>query len=296
MLNDPRDLFASPERMAECPEIYAPRQTLDLTAAMANTSAQAETAAKKDRMIERAGANMDKVKTKQAERYRPTFSPRKEPVDKPATKCYIRGTDTNNSKEKPMSTFGEEEVAAERALDNELEIHLAKNDDLAGETEIAPAMRPVNDASLDATFIKAGNATFTVTSLGTGTRFTYKVQIAKDRQTGKRSENGPWFVSVLTGSDNTSDFQFMGTIFAAGEWNGNPTPEKFVFSQKSRITQDAPSAKAFSWLHRNLANPKLDQLVSIHHEGSCGRCGRKLTVPTSIESGYGPDCINKIEG
>ena len=30
------------------------------------------------------------------------------------------------------------------------------------------------------------------------------------------------------------------------------------------------------------------------HEGRCGRCGRKLTVPESIEAGYGPECINLV--
>jgi hypothetical protein len=36
--------------------------------------------------------------------------------------------------------------------------------------------------------------------------------------------------------------------------------------------------------------------VVIWHEGRCGRCGRRLTVPESIESGYGPECIGKIGG
>ncbi|MGQ4872128.1 MAG: DUF6011 domain-containing protein, partial [Candidatus Thorarchaeota archaeon] len=35
-------------------------------------------------------------------------------------------------------------------------------------------------------------------------------------------------------------------------------------------------------------NVALPEKVRIWHEGKCGRCGRRLTVPESIESGYGP--------
>lgn len=31
----------------------------------------------------------------------------------------------------------------------------------------------------------------------------------------------------------------------------------------------------------------------VWHEGRCGRCGRKLTVPESIETGIGPDCAKR---
>jgi hypothetical protein len=34
--------------------------------------------------------------------------------------------------------------------------------------------------------------------------------------------------------------------------------------------------------------------LEIWHEGRCGRCGRKLTVPESIHNGYGPECIHLI--
>jgi hypothetical protein len=34
--------------------------------------------------------------------------------------------------------------------------------------------------------------------------------------------------------------------------------------------------------------------VEFWHEGKCGRCNRKLTVPSSIESGFGPECINHV--
>ena len=52
------------------------------------------------------------------------------------------------------------------------------------------------------------------------------------------------------------------------------------------------SYKAFSWVHARLSsNMNLPESVVIHHENRCGRCGKRLTVPESIESGYGPECI-----
>ena len=54
------------------------------------------------------------------------------------------------------------------------------------------------------TFIFAGKAIFTITNTNTGNRFTYRVRKAKD--------NDIYFVSVLTGSDNTSSYSFIGYI------------------------------------------------------------------------------------
>jgi hypothetical protein len=31
---------------------------------------------------------------------------------------------------------------------------------------------------------------------------------------------------------------------------------------------------------------------NLQHAGKCGRCGRKLTVPQSIETGIGPECAS----
>jgi hypothetical protein len=124
------------------------------------------------------------------------------------------------------------------------------------------------------TFALAGNATFTVTSIATGRRFTFKVR--------KPSATSPHFVSVMTGSDNENDFTFLGTIFDGAN---------FVHGRKSSISPEADSAKAFAWFWRNVAN--LPAAVTVHHEGKCCRCGRKLTVPESIESGIGPECAGK---
>lgn len=127
------------------------------------------------------------------------------------------------------------------------------------------------------TFVLAGNATFTLTSRKTGIRFTYKVSASDD---GKMH-----FVSVLTGPDNWTNYKYLGVIV-----NGQ---FRFARPEKAKISADAPSAKGFAWLWRHIDNPPADQ-VEIHHEGKCCRCGRKLTVPRSVELGCGPECADLL--
>ena len=130
------------------------------------------------------------------------------------------------------------------------------------------------------TFMLAGNAYFTVTSKATGNRFTFRVAKGK-------KEGAPHFASVLTGPDNTNDYTFLGSIFNGSDYR---------HGKRSPISQDAPSAKAFTWFQKMIAGGKLPESVDFHHMGRCGRCARPLTVPESVESGFGPECIHKIFG
>jgi hypothetical protein len=57
------------------------------------------------------------------------------------------------------------------------------------------------------TFIKAGKAIFTIENPATGNRFTYQVSRCNDPQ------KGLWFVAVLSGPNNISDYQYIGTFF-----------------------------------------------------------------------------------
>jgi len=130
-------------------------------------------------------------------------------------------------------------------------------------------------------FLFAGNATFTLVSVKTGTRFTYKVKRADGDE-----EDRPYFIGLLSGTDNESSYSYMGVIF--------PNNARTVrFTAKSRVRSDAPSAKGFCWfLARLLDNADISG-IEFWHAGSCGACGRKLTVPESIASGLGPVCAGK---
>ncbi len=135
-------------------------------------------------------------------------------------------------------------------------------------------------------FIMAGRATFTLVSVQTGARFTFKVQRPRRRQ----GRADALFVSVLDGPDNEADYAFLGTIFPIeGRDCGT-----FVFGRRARVAFSAPSARTFGWFWARLMR-HLDPapVAEFWHEGRCGRCARTLTVPASIASGIGPECERK---
>lgn len=133
------------------------------------------------------------------------------------------------------------------------------------------------------TFLMAGRALFTVENTATGGRFTYKVTKAKE------NPNHPgeaWFVSVLTGPDNESNYAKCGML-RGGNFRG----------YRGSLGMDAKSFVAFGWFWNRLREGKeLPASVVVRHAGRCCRCGRVLTVPESIDrmGGLGPECAGKM--
>ena len=127
-------------------------------------------------------------------------------------------------------------------------------------------------------FMLAGNAIVTFRSRATDTRFTYRVRASEDGRV--------YFVALLGGPDNNSDYRYLGYIRRDAFFHGGA---------KAKVAYDASSAKAFKWVWEQLQR-KIDtrKVLEIWHEGKCGRCGRRLTVPSSIASGIGPDCAEQM--
>jgi hypothetical protein len=69
---------------------------------------------------------------------------------------------------------------------------------------------------------------------------------------------------------------------------------KFRHGRKSNISQDAQSVKVFDFVLPKLVAGTLPEFVEVWHEGHCGKCGKRLTVPSSIENGLGPECIKTL--
>ena len=146
------------------------------------------------------------------------------------------------------------------------------------ETDDAPGPRAeLVDPAVTIAFMLARNAHVTFQSRRTGTRFTYRVRAAKPHPDGGPSH----FVSVLTSSDNDHGYEYLGCFF---------NRKMYAHGRKSRISSDAPSAVAFMWVWKHLFAGKMHPELAVYHEGRCGRCGRRLTDPTSIETGLGPKC------
>lgn len=140
-------------------------------------------------------------------------------------------------------------------------------------------------------FITAGNAYFTARSVS-GTRYTYRVSLPKkdSKETCKWCHHAPctcepaWFVSYLSGPENSSDYTHLGMI-RGGKFSTTKASNRLINSQVY---------KAFRWVWEHLANGQMPPKTEIFHEGRCGRCGRMLTVPESIEAGIGPECAGKM--
>jgi hypothetical protein len=148
-----------------------------------------------------------------------------------------------------------------------------RQDTLAAEK--ASAILTTPDAILD--YLLAGRAVLTIVNRQTGGRFTFKITRAE-----AKSPNDPptWFVAALAGTDH---YQYLGFIRA-----GRYLPNLL------KVAADAPTQKAASWLlPRMLEKHPLPGSVDVLHSGRCGRCGRTLTTPDSIERGLGPECAHK---
>lgn len=154
-------------------------------------------------------------------------------------------------------------------------------------------------------FALAGNAILTLQNESNGKRATYRIRKAPGRlqhtcdteiapdgvplACAACKEETPFFVSVLTGSDNDSDYTYLGTI-----WN-DARGTRYFHGKKSSIGADSPSGRGATWLFRRLSEGgAIPEPFKVYHEGRCGACGRRLTVPESIESGLGPECAKRF--
>ena len=122
-------------------------------------------------------------------------------------------------------------------------------------------------------FFEGGKAIFTVSN-PTGEHYTYRISHKKDQ---------PFFVSLLTGGDNTSDYTYMGVY--------HPMSKKVILTRKSHYSEETKPVRVLRWAILKVSNgERVPEGYSIQHEGKCCRCGRRLTTPESIEDGIGPEC------
>lgn len=133
-------------------------------------------------------------------------------------------------------------------------------------------------------FILAGKAIFTVSN-DKGDRYTFKVIHKK----GNERWAPVWFIALLTGPNNEDDYTYMGKV--------DPELGTVILTNKSAYPEEALPVKVANFALRIMwGRQELPAGYAIHHEGKCGRCGRTLTVPESVDSGFGPECITKVRG
>lgn len=123
-------------------------------------------------------------------------------------------------------------------------------------------------------FALAGSATFTITSVASGQHYTYRISASRD--------GNVHFVSALVNGDH---YTYIGIIGSDG---------KFRRTAKSKLSTESRRFQTFCWFW-NLANGtgSFPEALVVQHDGRCGRCGRQLTNPESINTGLGPVCSGR---
>ena len=177
-------------------------------------------------------------------------------------------------------------------------------------------------------FMLSGKAIFTVKNRDTGNRATYRVEMQADGSwrvaaftgtdntkkgsyTHLRSldKNGVWTprkrddvrTELEEAAKSSRDVwlqRFTQSVKYTLARGGKLTPnqEKALGRnmRKHKIlgfVEDKMKMVIFPWVWNRLTNHLgLPEVIEIWHEGCCGCCGRRLTVPASVELGYGPDC------
>ena len=130
-------------------------------------------------------------------------------------------------------------------------------------------------------FVLAGNAIFTLQSGKTDRHFTYRI-------TRCSSNSTLYKVSLLYGPDNTRYYDYIGCyysdtnyLYLLKQWREKPS------------WANPPAIRAITYFLQHLDN--LPRNLYVYHTGRCARCGRLLTTPDSLISGYGPHCRRHYE-
>lgn len=114
-------------------------------------------------------------------------------------------------------------------------------------------------------------------SFGDGTHRTIRVRV---QDADASFMPGQAVLSYLAGANNDSDYISFGHFKPSGE---------VVIWKKHRDNVSLNEA-----VRVLLGDPKASALAYAEQSGNCARCGRTLTVPTSIHQGFGPECATKV--
>jgi hypothetical protein len=128
-------------------------------------------------------------------------------------------------------------------------------------------------------FVHSGRAVFTL--VGTSARFTYQLNQAEDKP------GELYFLRLRSGQT----YIYVGTIYLVK----GAIPPKLRLTKASKMKIDDQPVKAFNWFYARLNARYSLKPMEFWHDGSCGRCRRRLTTPRSIAIGLGPHCAGLIK-
>lgn len=143
-------------------------------------------------------------------------------------------------------------------------------------------------------FFFGGKAIFTVKNNLTGEHRTYQIKITKPNEKFPRPTT---LFMQMTGTDNTKHYSYVGKIIrrdvtAAESFDRKEHKAGTVeVTNGSKFTENSQQVKAARWIMARIWHgTDWPDHFEVKHAGRCGRCGRLLTNPESIERGIGPEC------
>ncbi len=146
-------------------------------------------------------------------------------------------------------------------------------------------------------FILAGDAVYTVSNQN-GSHFTYRVTRAKPNP---QYPDPTYFLHVLTGNidDDRDPYTYVGKLILANLDPRVGRDPSLRMTRQSKFHATDAVFKVGVWALQVVwqvaaGKYKLPPGYSIKHEGKCGRCGRALTNPASLDTGLGPECADAV--
>ena len=187
----------------------------------------------------------------------------------------------------------------------------------------------ITDPTAIRAFVGAGNAYFTLRNAATGGRVTYNVTREDDGTLTVRaftgSENsdrrhysylgtvdaegrytyaGPRaaVAGLAAVAAETGDAWLAGFCASLAARNELTDRQKAVLRERCQkhgvVTAAVPfddvRARGFAWFWRTLNGGTFPATFEFWHEGRCAACARRLTVPNSIATGFGPECADRL--
>jgi hypothetical protein len=130
-------------------------------------------------------------------------------------------------------------------------------------------------------FFTGGKAIFTIEVPETFQRdfkcnphYTYRI----------RNKNDNFLIELLTGPNNTKSYTSIGLF------DINSGCVKLT----GRVSEDSWGVRLFRRVMARIFENAPEAITSsgfdVHHEGRCGKCGKRLSVPESIRLGLGRKC------
>lgn len=134
-------------------------------------------------------------------------------------------------------------------------------------------------------YLLAGRAVITLRSKTTGEHRTLRIGRKRERvDQPQLGADDPLFFRAVYAPEDAREDKYLGCVTGRG-W--------FTTKNAATAANAAEYVRVAKWVGQHVAAGQLDKVLEqaeVWHEGVCGRCGRRLTVPESIETGFGPEC------